>query len=668
MMMTITSLLQRQKKKAILTIMPHCHYCCSIRFLRPMTMTMSGGPASRWPDTTPSHKEEQQQQLRQSMMVTSFTTTSTSTTANSCRFFSSNHRTTTNEPSIQVATPTVVVVDDDDDDEKSNSSNNDDNDLFIAGQSTGTMTKTEQQQQGEVQEAEIVSEKTTATTTQEAEEENDDVSDVDDDEEEDLLLGDDYFGSTPNEKAYQKVIDMARLTAEVAYQRNNAMVGALAEAGGEEGAAERWLLGFVTLIQQHLPQWWWRKQKNDNIDVKNNDTEHRDSLLALANNRRGDYFIKRCIDPLVLKKRMGAGDYAVADVVAFEILRRVAPSEQEKEVEEEFNTNKNQFFPLSQEAIDGAKAIWGEETMTELSKMTEEELEMEQEMKQAEKQGLLKKVEMEKGDWWGTATHEAPDQAYQRLIDAARHGSMIAYEQNSRYIGAVADAVQATGGNDVSVDDYMNMDDDDDDDDDEEEEDIDADIVDDSDDDEKDAEKDEINKEDSTADTDNKGDSKADDMNMDEEKEKESNEEDTTAADSVYDPKELGPNAKSHFEQFLQEMKKAKGMPPWWNEEHEAAMWQLASDKEGKHFLGYPMDKDDLKESYDDGARRKIAMLAEAAAADMDDPEQPLLGGMDALKGMEGIESNGDFMSDADDLRSTEEGDTSSKRKDDFEQ
>ena len=49
------------------------------------------------------------------------------------------------------------------------------------------------------------------------------------------------------------MIDCARLAAETAYIWNEAVVGALAEALGDEGAAERWLMDFLALLGHGAP-------------------------------------------------------------------------------------------------------------------------------------------------------------------------------------------------------------------------------------------------------------------------------------------------------------------------------------------------------------------------------------------------------------------------------
>eukprot|EP00977_Amphora_coffeiformis_P021001 scaffold8708_cov112-Amphora_coffeaeformis.AAC.1 len=286
--------------------------------------------------------------------------------------------------------------------------------------------------------------------------------------------------------AYGRLIDLARLTADLAYEQRGAMVGALAEAGGQDDAAEQWLRGFIALLEESsklqlhhdsdkennhgassslvLPSWWFPPRSSssssssddddddDDDDDANHHPNHKANLLALANNRRDDYFIKRCPDHELLKQKWGYDDYSFAQMMADDILKAIQQNGsdhflQDGGIHKCTTTNNNNdedvvpsMIPIHPQAVEKAKVIWGEETVTELTRPSAEEMEMDQQMQQAKQAGLVS--DMGEGDWWGPASDDNPHEAYRRLIDGARHGSLMVMEKRGEYIGAVADAVQ----------------------------------------------------------------------------------------------------------------------------------------------------------------------------------------------------------------------------------
>jgi len=240
--------------------------------------------------------------------------------------------------------------------------------------------------------------------------------------------------------------------------------------------------------------------------------------------------------------------------------------------------------------VDKAKQIWGINTVKELMKKTQEELEAEQYQNQV---SMNESYIKEDKEWWGTATKDDPHLAYEMLIDAARYGTMLAYKQEGRWIGSIADAIEGSQY-------QSNL---------EEEGDF-------------------------------GGDDSANDAKSD------------SAAAIRYEPTELGAHAREHFEKFLRVMKGQSSsksnidfsteittlttsgeeeekqqeqqqqeqqamMPDWWiEEEHEKALWSLAEDMEGNHCLAFALDKDELSELYskNTGAQNKIVLIAGVAA------------------------------------------------------
>lgn len=369
---------------------------------------------------------------------------------------------------------------------------------------------------------------------------------------------------------YERIIDAARLLAERAYEMNGACVGALAEAGGDEGAADRWLRGFLVLIRHQLPPWW-------------TDAQHMDPLLKLAHDRRGNFFIKRCVDPKKLKKRMGDIDFTVLEMIAYDVQERINSSKHSSE--EEADEDKYRF--VDQSHIAQAKEVWGEETYKELVKLSPEEME-------AEQGGQEQLAQIEEGEWYGPATDVHPEEAYKRLLDAARRGTLMAHEQRGDFIGSVSDAMAHYNeqGNLGEIDEEIWAEDKEDDD---------------------TSDDDEEFKEDDDADQGANSEPAGQAQKGAEDKEKMGDENEPSADEALYNPTELGPNAKEHFEGFLQAMKDTKTMPPWWNDDHEAALWRLGSDPEGDHFLGYGLDTEEVNEAYG-GAAYKVSGLADAAS------------------------------------------------------
>lgn len=496
-------------------------------------------------------------------------------------------------------------------------------------------------------------------------EDNDDYNDNGDDKDDDLAIGiREWLESTFSEEGlslkeenegsesdsnrrrdekvvYGRLIDLARLTAEFAYDRNGALVGAMAEAGGDDGAAERWLRGFLVMLQgtaaqSNFPTWWWEHDAvnedgtNDRIDDDDNNPHHQ-ALLSLARNRNEDFFIKRCVDRQVLKKRWDLPDYTFAEMMSEELLqaivkhgRRGKDETYNDDGEEQDDAAKPDLIELDPQALDKAVSIWGEETMEELCRKSPDELEADE----MENSGMIKKVTTEEGEWWGPASDAEPQQAYGRLIDAARYGSMMAYDRQMQYIGSIADVMEAqsqphlgAGWDGFGDDDDANEDETNEDDANEDET-NDEDDSDSSDDDEEEGndQSDHSGGEedsDSSSDEEDENTESEDKNDADVEKEPDLGEgtdaDESSTGDTRHTPTEVGPNARQHLEKFLEELKKENMMPPWWNEQHEESMWRLACDMEGQHCLAYPLDGEDLKELYDDSVRQKVGLMAEAA-------------------------------------------------------
>ena len=372
----------------------------------------------------------------------------------------------------------------------------------------------------------------------------------------------DWCGAAPGHAAYGRIVDSARLAAEFAYEENGAAVGALAEAAGEDGAGSRWLRGFLGLLEagSFLPGWWHEG--------------HREEVLRLAQRRNSGHYVKRCLDVPRLKAELGRDAYNKLEEVAMKVYTRVIKVEaNEEEEEEEYEDEGDEMddteeddvpletLPLSKEAVNRALQIWGEDATRELFKKTPEEMEEEQNAQQMAAKGMTK---VERGGWWGpAASHEQPEEAYRRLIDAARLGTSLAYEKNGHFKGMFADATVA-----------CNID-------------IFGDLA-------------------READTE-----EADATNV-------SNDNDQESPHS-YKPGKLGENTIAHFRQFLEEMKgdnpeKEELMPEWWDDNHEDAVWKLAADKDGSHFLGHSWDASDMKKNYKKDARHKILSLAQVAS------------------------------------------------------
>mmetsp|Transcript_28874 Transcript_28874/g.69819 ORF Transcript_28874/g.69819 Transcript_28874/m.69819 type:complete len:732 (-) Transcript_28874:173-2368(-) len=451
---------------------------------------------------------------------------------------------------------------------------------------------------------------------------------------------------------YGRLIDLARLTADIAYDRNHAMVGPMAEASGDDGAAEAWLRGFLALLlhaddsepRKNLPKWWYENTNSEK------DTDHRTlgfsnwennphlhALLRLANNRHGDHFVKRCPDQALLKKKWGYADYAYAEMIGQDII---------EQIRRHVNTNTgireegNPYLPdggqdddehgpgfvtFEKAAMDTALELWGDDMTAELTRLSDEEYAEQQEMKQMEKEGLIKKVgPMEEGDWWGKASHERPEEAYHRLIDGARLGVMMAYEAN-HFEGAIADAMDNVPP-DSSLKDPCDPED-------AEGFNWEGTVSDSSDDD--DDEQDSDNKSTTATDEENWGGtaSGSSDDDDDDDDQQDSNNESTTATDeeepqpdATYSPTEVGPNAKEHFEKFIDSLRDEKLLPPWWDKDHEAAMWEMALDMKSQHCLAFPMDKDDIKEAYPGDLQRKLFALGESASMAGREEEPDLYG------------------------------------------
>lgn len=173
----------------------------------------------------------------------------------------------------------------------------------------------------------------------------------------------DWCGDAPCRATYGRIIDAARLVAEVAYSTNEANVGALAEASGDEGAAERWLRGVLRLLEDRmLPAWW--------------DAGHREEVLRLAARRNLGYYAKRCVDVERLEKDLGREAFKKLKDVALEVHMAVVMEHVMPEDEDDDEIRGT--LAISKDAIDEAIKIWGEETTKQLFKRTKEDIEEEQ--------------------------------------------------------------------------------------------------------------------------------------------------------------------------------------------------------------------------------------------------------------------------------------------------
>lgn len=344
----------------------------------------------------------------------------------------------------------------------------------------------------------------------------------------DIIEGEPQQRPNPKKKQeiYGRIIDTARLSVELAYEHNNALVGAMAQAGGDATAAERWLRGWWKLFQAqgYAPAWW-----------NEDDTK---TMMLLAQRRDGKHFINRCIDPLKFKKTIGSEEYSLLLMVATEVHRFLS-----ERPDQSLDENPDPVM-FSQETLRVAEKVLGDETMAELRKMSIEEYETEQEYKSMERQGIA--FRQEEGHWWGESTSEKPEQCYKRLIDGARYGATLSSEQG-RYVGGILDAMESQ---------------------------------------------------------------------QLQEQQQEGGEEE----ENVHQV-EAGPNARDHLKRYLDQLKgvndqKIDNMPPWWNDRHEEAMWAMALNNQGDHFIGHCVEKEDLDDYLyrgDKGAIHKVKLLANVA-------------------------------------------------------
>ena len=340
----------------------------------------------------------------------------------------------------------------------------------------------------------------------------------------------DWCGAAPGHAAYGRIVDSARLAAEFAYEENGAAVGALAEAAGEDGAGSRWLRGFLGLLEagSFLPGWWHEG--------------HREEVLRLAQRRNSGHYVKQCLDVPRLKAELGREAYNKLEEVSTKVYMCVImvkkKGNEEEDEDDEMDDVPLESLPLSKEAVDQALRIWGKETARELFKKLPEQLLEQWNEERIEASEMFFKPE--EGHWWGPASHEQPEEAYRRLIDAARLGTSLAFEQQGHFKGALIDSMKTS--------------------------------------------------------------STANGSNL----------------ESHFNPQGLGDNAISHFGQFLGELKgdnpsKADTMPEWWDNNHENALWKLAANKDGGHFLGSAMIMPVMKKTYNRGVLKKIEELAKVA-------------------------------------------------------